>query len=83
MRTARDVTLACRVTADIAAAVEEACARLGVSRSAWLESLVRDAVGQPAPVSPGRHARVPGSCPHPKARVIKGFCYACGTMVNI
>jgi len=38
--------------------------------------------GQPGP-PPGRVPfREPEPCPHPKQRVLKGFCHACGTHVG-
>lgn len=48
-----------------------------VTRSQWLRSaaLAAGAIRR-------SRAAAPGDCPHPKARVIKGFCGACGTHVG-
>ena len=73
-------------------------ARGDVSRSEWLRTVALAAAGQPvgkppaaARVPAGKPAgsppgrvpfREPEPCPHPKARVIKGFCGACGSHVG-
>lgn len=73
-------------------------ARGEVNRSEWLRTVALAAAGQPvgarAPAGkpgspPGRvpfrepKVSLPGQCPpHPKARVHRGFCGACGTHVG-
>lgn len=50
--------------------------RGGLTRSAWIEELIRAELQRATPAREG-------GCPHPAARVIKGFCYACGRMANV
>ena len=69
-------------------------ARGDVSRSEWLRTVALTAAGQPvgkpaarAPAGqpgspPGRVPFRPEPCPHPKARVLKSFCGACGSHVG-
>ena len=84
--------MAAKFSDDEAAVID--AARGEVNRSEWLRTAALAAAGKPAgkpgpahPVaSPGRvRFREPtpaGQCPpHPKARVIKGFCHACGRSV--
>lgn len=89
-RTLADMTkqvISIRVTPETAAAIDTA--RAGESRARWVENLiaatldeqredteVRKAVG-----TDFAEARNVGLCNHPRARVIKGFCYRCGSMV--
>jgi len=89
-------TLSVKVTAAEAAAIEARHKALGISRSAWLASLITaDLAGKPRSRSaPGRPASpIPravfrpgppaaGDCKHPKAGVLKGLCGACGTHVG-
>ena len=35
------------------------------------------------PPAPRRSAKAKGGCPHPKARIVKGLCGACGTNVGV
>ena len=70
-------------------------ARGDVSRSEWLRTVALAAAGKPAALAgkravnlpavppPGRVPfREPEPCPHPKQRVLKGFCGNCGTHVG-
>jgi len=67
-------------------------ARGDTSRSEWLRTVALAAAGKPvgarAPAGqpgspPGRVPfRAPEPCPHPKARVHKNFCGACGSRVG-
>jgi len=73
------VVIPVRVSEPKAAAID--AARGDTARSVWVEGAIDaelarlDAASRPAPaVRQGK----PDDCPHPKARVIKGFCYACG-----
>lgn len=79
---ARTTSISARLTDEQLDRLDELCARMNVSRAGWLSALVADALSQAAPARSGRHGRVPSDCPHPRARVIKGFCYACGRMVS-
>ena len=107
MAEGRRITVSAKVSEDDAALIDARCAASGLTRSAWLQSLVAASLagvaegrpvlrmrvradpgmpaGTAALASPGRHAvAVTGlgsaECPpHPKARVIKGMCGACGT----
>ena len=63
-------------------------ARGHMDRSEWVRGALLAAAerGQPREGYADRQseavaqnlAALEGDCPHPKARVIKGFCYACG-----
>ena len=70
-----------RVSEDTAAAIDKA--RGGQSRSAWVADAIDAALTGPGlmlgeEIIPARKVKAAGACPHPKARVIKNFCYACG-----
>lgn len=54
-------------------------ARGGLTRSAWIETLIRAELQRFTRAQPPRE----GDCPHPPRRVIKGFCYACGSMTSV
>lgn len=74
------VAITIRVPGDVAEAIDEA--RGGLSRSAWVESLVEVAL-TPAQTkksaAENKRIRESTSCPpHPRGRVVKGFCYRCG-----
>lgn len=85
----RKVTFNVRVPEDVAQAIDKA--RAGQSRSAWVADAIDAALSggevgvaseglkDVTEVKPGGtpKARREG-CPHPRGRVIKGFCYACG-----
>ena len=88
--TGRNVAMAAKFTPAEAAIIDTA--RGEVNRSEWLRTVALAAAGQPvgarAPAGkpgppPGRVPfREPTPCPHPKARVHKSFCGACGTHVG-
>jgi hypothetical protein len=67
-----------RVSEQVAEAIDQA--RAGQSRSAWVaDAIDRMLTGDPEPaVEQKKQVRDPDRCPHPRARVIKGFCYRCG-----
>lgn len=70
------------VNSFIVAAIEEKLDRRG-SDSTTPPATARKGATTPASVSPQRHVvGAAADCPHPKARVIKGFCGACGTSVG-
>lgn len=80
----KSVTFNVRVSEETAQAMDRA--RAGQSRSAWVAGVIESALAMwdETPVefrSKSQQRRVTaesGKCPHPRARVIKGFCYACG-----
>lgn len=80
----KNVVFNVRVSEETAQAIDKA--RAGQSRSAWVADVIDAelAAGTEPPVelrSKSQQRRVAaesGKCPHPRARVIKGFCYACG-----
>jgi hypothetical protein len=79
------ITLALRVTTEKAAAIDDA--RGSLTRAAWLEQLVDDALSRKQEPDSGRSRKqepVPrdGKCSHPTARRSKGLCMACGTYVG-
>jgi hypothetical protein len=84
MMAGKNVVFNVRVPEDVARAIDEA--RAGQSRSSWVAGVIDEklAAGENPPVefrSKSERKRVEeglGSCPHPRARVIKGFCYRCG-----
>ena len=90
----RTNALAAKFTTAEAAIIDTA--RGEVNRSEWLRTvalaaagkLVNLPVGARAPAGnpgppPGRVPfKAPEPCPHPKARVLKSFCGACGTHVG-
>lgn len=63
-------------------------ARGSRTRHGWIEDAIVSAlaVGRGEQVIPAEVVKTAGrpahrgtdTCPHPRARVIKGFCYACG-----
>ena len=71
-------------------------ARGDTSRSEWLRTVALAAAGKPVNLPVGARApagqpgpppgrvpfREPEPCPHPKARVHKSFCGACGSHVG-
>lgn len=87
---AKDVTMSARFSDAEAAAID--VARGVTDRSVWLRNAALVAVERQRP-SAGHVDRqaeavaqnlaaAQGDCPHPRARVIKGFCYACGKSVG-
>ena len=82
------VVISIRLSPETVEAVD--AARGSVSRTRWVETVVSEAV---APMDETETIRgtvpTPGAatkdhtarCDHPRARVIKGFCYRCGSMV--
>ncbi len=80
----RNQVITIRVTQETADAID--AVRAGESRARWVAQLIADALNTtPRPVSPyGQEIRpetASRTCDHPRARVIKGFCYKCGSMV--
>jgi len=85
--TARSFVMAAKFSTVEAGIIDTA--RGDVTRSEWLRTVALAAAGQPvgarAPAGkpgspPGRVPfRSPEPCPHPKARVHRGFCGCCGT----
>jgi len=61
-----------RVPGDLLARLDEA--RSEVPRSAWIVAAIEHALGPAAPAKAARQCP-----PHPKGRVLKGLCGACGT----
>ena len=74
----RNQAITIRVSEETAQAID--ALRGGESRSQWVGSLVDAALESSEQPKPGKTAPI-GSCSHPRARVIKGFCYRCGSMV--
>lgn len=80
----KNVVFNVRVSEETAQAIDQA--RAGQARSAWVAEAIDAALaaGGDPPVefrSKSQQRRVAaesGKCPHPRGRVIKGFCYACG-----
>lgn len=72
--------MSARFTEDEAEAID--AVRGSVERGPWLRILALAALAAAKRQQPpaGRAATKDG-CPHPKARVIKGFCHACGKPV--
>ena len=79
------VVISVRVSEQTAAAIDKA--RGGTSRARWAEDVIGAALDRDEPM--GAAAATPraeaapraGGCDHPRARVIKGFCYKCGSMM--
>jgi hypothetical protein len=84
MAAAKRVIINVRVSDEVAQAIDSA--RAGQSRASWVAGAIEMALGVemalgnvPAEPQPGKkRVQETGRCPHPRARVIKGFCYACG-----
>jgi len=84
MMAGKKVAFNIRVSEETAQAIDHA--RGGQSRAGWVSDLIDAALaaGGDPPVeyrsgSQRKRAEAAGGkCPHPRARVIKGFCYACG-----
>ena len=90
----RTIALAAKFTPAEAAIIDTA--RGEVNRSEWLRTVALAAAGSPVNLPVGAHApagrtgsppgrvpfREPPPCPHPKARVHKNFCGACGSRVG-
>jgi hypothetical protein len=51
--------------------------RGGLGRAAWVETVVEAALRQ-GETAKKKVKRDADACPHPRGRVIKGFCYRCG-----
>jgi len=82
MAVSKRVIIPVRVPEDVAQAIDNA--RAGQSRSAWVADLIDAALTEAAPVKKTSDTKDRRSgCPHPRARVIKGFCYACGMPATI
>jgi hypothetical protein len=84
------VTVCAKFSESEAAVIDTA--RGAMTRSEWLRRavLAQAARGRPPAGYAGRaagavrenHAAAKGDCPHPKARINKGLCGACGTYVG-
>lgn len=80
------VAITAKVSEDTADAID--LARGSLSRSEWLRQLIEQGLagtpaGRPEPAAlESLRASRREDCPHPKARVHKGFCGACGTNVT-
>ncbi len=78
MAVSKRVIIPVRVPEDVAQAIDRA--RAGQSRSSWVADLIDAALTETTPAaktkSDTKERR--SGCPHPRARVIKGFCYRCG-----
>lgn len=79
MAVSKRVIIPVRVPEDVAQKIDSA--RGGQSRSGWVSDLI-DAALTETDAPPKKTNDAPkerrSGCPHPRARVIKGFCYACG-----
>lgn len=92
MAVSKRVIIPVRVPEDVAQAIDKV--RAGQSRSSWvtgaIDAALREAKRESGPPPPEviSEAIVPleggkkQHCPHPRARVIKGFCYRCGKPVT-
>jgi hypothetical protein len=83
---ARREVISVRVDEGTAQAIDQV--RGSASRAKWVEGLISDTLEDgPARLMAGEEmipaskVREAGACNHPRARVIKGFCYRCGSMV--
>jgi hypothetical protein len=80
----RRVTICAKVNEAEAAAID--LARGAEDLGTWLRRVALAAAERQQP--PGGHAErqnqagAQGDCPHPKARITKGLCNACGTYVG-
>lgn len=86
----RSETIAIRVTPETLQAID--AARGGMSRARWVGELIAAELNRD-PAAAGTVELNTGTattgnasvkievCTHPRARVIKGFCYRCGSMV--
>lgn len=84
---ASKVVVSVRLTQQAAEQIDQA--RGSRSRAAWIEEAISAALEDKqadselakAEATGFAEARKTGACTHPRARVIKGFCYRCGSMV--
>jgi len=84
---ARREVISIRVSEGTAQAIDQV--RGGTSRAKWVEELIvselddsrEEAELAKAIDTDFAEARKTERCNHPRARVIKGFCYRCGSMV--
>jgi hypothetical protein len=69
-----------RVSETVAEAID--AARGGMSRAAWVEDLIGPALGITVNGNSNpekkRNTESDTCPPHPRGRVVKGFCYRCG-----
>ena len=76
----KKVVIPVRVSEEMAGQID--ARRGGQSRSQWVvDSIVVAmlAADDPPPAkAEKKQPRDPDKCPHPRGRVIKGFCYRCG-----
>jgi hypothetical protein len=68
------VPIPLRVSQDIADSIDTV--RGGQTRAAWVEHAIDLALREAKPAA--KRKADPDACPHPRGRVIKGFCYLCG-----
>lgn len=68
------VAIPLRVTQDTADSIDTV--RGGRTRQQWIADAIDHALHEAKPAA--KRKVDPGACPHPRARVIKGFCYRCG-----
>lgn len=65
-----------RVPEDVATAIDKA--RGARSRSSWAEQVLTERVDPARTQPPRKQVDTPRCPPHPRGRIIKGFCYRCG-----
>ena len=68
------VPIPLRVPQDIADSIDTV--RGTRTRQQWVADAIELALHEAKPAP--KRAVDPGACPHPRGRVIKGFCYRCG-----
>jgi hypothetical protein len=89
----RDNVISVRVSAETASKLDDV--RGGQSRARWVADLIDHVLNAATAAMPTEETapghtptgttagtpRAQTACDHPRARVIKGFCYKCGGMV--
>lgn len=85
-RVAKRVVISVRVAEADAEAID--VVRGSLSRAVWAEMVIADALAEAnrpgtLRLSPKHKQQEGETCPpHPRGRVIKGFCYRCGSLVS-
>jgi hypothetical protein len=69
------VAIPVRVSQDVADSIDTV--RGSRTRSQWVADAIDYALHEAKPAA-RRRKEDDGACPHPRGRVIKGFCYRCG-----
>jgi len=69
------VAIPVRVSQDIADSIDTV--RGSRTRQQWVADAIDHALHEAKPAA-RRRKEDDGACPHPRGRVIKGFCYRCG-----